>query len=92
MTNQIVVTNMAHLNALQHHIPGELAYVEETKEIYMWDEDKGWQLLQIDNKGIDFNLYDLNKNVINQLSPLTSDEIYSNIEMLNNYHNETNNS
>jgi hypothetical protein len=37
---------------------------EDTKEVFMWDEEQGWVSIDIENKGLELNLYDLNKNVI----------------------------
>ena len=42
-TQNIVVTNLKALKALKNHTNGELAYVEETKEIYTWNEEKNEQ-------------------------------------------------
>lgn len=74
-TKNLVVQNKTELFALQNHIPGEVAYCIETKEVFIWDEDKGWTLIDVENKGLELNLYDLNKNIISQLNPLTTDEI-----------------
>ena len=88
---QIIVEDMAHLHAVQNHIPGELAYVQEDAKIFTWDEDEGWVELNIDNKGIDFNLYELNKNVINQLEPMTHNDIAMSMKEIMNYYYNTNN-
>ena len=90
MKSQIVVTNKAHLDALQNHIPGELAFVQETNEIYTWDEEKGWLLVEVDSKGIDFNLYDLNKSIINQLKPLDFSEIQEKEKLIADYQEKAN--
>ena len=60
-TKYLVVQNKAQLFALQNHEPGEMVLCKETNEIYIWDEDRGWSLIQVDNKGLEMNLYDLNK-------------------------------
>ena len=66
-TKNVIVANKASLYALQNHEPGEMAYCEDTGEIYIWDEEYGWSLMTAENKGLELNLYDLNKNVISQL-------------------------
>lgn len=39
------------------------------------------------NEGISLNLYDLNKSIINQLTPLTNSEIASKMDIINKLHN-----
>ena len=90
-TKNVIVANKASLYALQNHEPGEMAYCEDTGEIYIWDEEYGWSLITAENKGLELNLYDLNKNVISQLDPLTKDEISMKISILNDYCRQTNN-
>ena len=89
-TQNIVVQNMQHLYALQNHEPGELAYVEETKEVWVWDEEQGWTKMDVDNKGLELNLYDLNKNIVSQLEPLTAEQFAEQAEMLDHYYNVAN--
>lgn len=90
-TNNLVVPNKEILYTLQNHIPGEIVMCEDTKEIFMWDEDKGWVLIDIESKGLELNLYDLNKNIISQLNPLTSNEITVKMDLIKDYYNKTNN-
>ena len=83
----IVVTNLKTLKALKNHTDGELAYVEETKEIYTWNEEKNeWIKVEAANgQGLELNLYDLNKSIISQLTPMTKEEISLKEDMLNDY-------
>ena len=78
---------MAHLYALQNHEPGEIALVAEENKMMIWDEEKGWIEFAPTDK--DFNtgltLYDVNKSLINQLTPMTKEEILSKEDMLNDY-------
>ena len=91
-TQYITVKNKAHLDALQIHNHGEVAYCEDTKELWVYDEnEEAWMKFQVDNKGIDLNLYDLNKSVISQLTPMTSNEISMKIGMITDYYNNTQN-
>ena len=43
-----------------------MAYVEETKEIYTWNEEKNeWIKVEAANgQGLELNLYDLNKSAL----------------------------
>lgn len=91
LKQQIIVENMAHLHAVQNHIPGELAYVKENSKIFMWDEEHGWVEVDVENKGLDFNLYDLNKNVINQLEPMTHNDVAMKMKGIMEYYYDTNN-
>ena len=95
MTNQrIIVDNLQHLWALQNHEPGEIAYIKDTQEMMAWDEEKGWVKIDanVDEKsGIELNLYDINKNIISQLKPLTSEQIAEQVQMLDHYYNTSKN-
>ena len=54
MAQYITVQNKAHLDALQNHSHGEVAYCEDTKELWIYDEnEKQWIKFQADNTGID---------------------------------------
>ena len=75
--NFLSIEKKAFLFAIQNHIPGEVVYCEDTKETFVWDEDKGW--LPINNSDtpneMGLNLYDLNKSIINQMTPLAKEVI-----------------
>ena len=86
-TKNIVVANESELFAIQNHEPGEMALCTDTNKVYMWDEEHGWSLMAIDNKGFELNLYDLNKNIISQLNPLTPNEISMKISLIEDYYN-----
>ena len=85
MAQYLTVKNKAHLDALKNHVHGEIAYCEDTSELWIYDEEKGWQKFKDDGKGLELNLYDLNKNIINQLNPLTIDEINLKNGLLEDY-------
>lgn len=78
----IVVPNLTSLYALQNHEEDELAYVEDTKQVFCWKEND-WQEVKTKNKGLELNLYDLNKNIIDQMEPLTADELIEKIDLIN---------
>ena len=90
-TKNLVVQTMAELYAVQNHVSGEMAMCVETKQFFYWDEDRGWVEINIDNKGFEMNLYELNKNVIGQLDPLTSNEITLKMSLIDEYYSKTNN-
>ena len=90
-TKNIVVKNKTELFAIQNHEPGEMALCTDTNEVYIWDEEHGWTQIDVDSKGFEMNLYDLNKNIISQLDPLTPNEITMKMGMIEEYYNNTNN-
>lgn len=90
-TKSLIVKNKMELYALQNHEPGEIAMCMDTNAIYVWDEDKGWTQISIENKGFEMNLYDLNKNVMNQLEPLNSKDIVDKMDLINEYYFKANN-
>ena len=90
-TKNFVVNNKAELFAVQNHEPGEMALCKDTNEIYIWDEEHGWSLITAEEKGFEMNLYDLNKNVIGQLDPLTPGEITMKMSLFKDYYDKANN-
>ena len=87
----LVVQNKSQLFALQNHEPGEMALCSDTNEIYCWDEKNGWSLINVEGKGLELNLYDLNKNIIDQLDPLTANEVSMKMGLINEYYQKANN-
>ena len=88
--NSIVVSNYAQLQALQNHTNGEIAYCDDDQKCYIYKEEiKKWEPLDLKNEGISLNLYELNKNVVNQLQPMTNEEIKEKIETIENLRTET---
>ena len=87
----LVVQNKSQLFALQNHEPGEMALCSDTNEIYCWDEKNGWSLIDVEGKGLELNLYDLNKNIIDQLDPLTANEVSMKMGLINEYYQKANN-
>lgn len=90
-TKYLVVQNKAQLFALQNHEPGEMALCSDTNKIYCWDEETGWSLINVEGKGLELNLYDLNKNIIEQLNPLTINEVSMKMDLINEYYQKANN-
>ena len=90
-TKYVVVQNKAQLFALQNHEPGEMALCSDTNEIYCWDEKTGWSLINVEGKGLELNLYDLNRNIIEQLNPLTTNEVSMKMGLINEYYQKANN-
>ena len=87
----LVVQNKSQLFALQNHEPGEMALCADTNEVYYWDEEVGWRLINVETKGLELNLYDLNKNIIEQLNPLTMNEVSMKMSLINEYYQNANN-
>ena len=93
--NYLQVQNMAHLYALQNHDPGEVAFVIDENKMMMWDEAKGWVEMSDEAKAKEFNtgitLYDVNKNLVNNLEPLSKEMIQQKDELLKMYFKNTKN-
>lgn len=86
-----MVDNYNQLQSLQNHTVNEIAYCEEEQKMYRWNGES-WVIIVPDaDSGIKMNLYDLNKNVVGQLTPLTDDEIKSKMDVIQSYHLATNN-
>lgn len=91
LARSIVVKTLQELYSLQEHDPDEIVFCEETGKIYIWDEIKGRIPISTENKGLEINLYELNKNVIGQFNPLTIDELNMKTNLLMDYYNIANN-
>ncbi len=80
-----IVPDLKTLHALQNHLEGELIYCEENSKIYTWKN--GWEEVNVENKGVSMNLYDLNKNIINQLETMTPNDIANKMDLFDELHN-----
>lgn len=79
---------------LKDYIPSssdELIYCKDKEKMYIYNEELGWIPFEGANGELKLNLYELNKNIINQLEPLTMDEVKAKMEMIKNYYYKTNN-
>lgn len=63
MDNTIIVKNLDELYAIENPVENTKAYVENDKKFYCYQED--WCELQTEGQGLNLNLYDLNKSIIN---------------------------
>ena len=68
MAEILKVKNKAILEALQNHEDGEICFIENTNE-YMMYKDGTWMPIKADmtSKGLQINLYELNKQIVSQL-------------------------
>lgn len=83
------IKNLKTLNVLQNHNENEIFFCEENKKYYTWHN--GWQEVQVNGKGISMNLYELNKSIVNQLTPLTISEILNKTQIIEDMHNTVRN-
>ena len=81
LNSYLVVPSISALHALQNHVEGECVYCEEDSKIYSWQENEGWGPIEFENKGISMNLYDLNKSIINQLEPMSNNDIAKKMDL-----------
>ena len=69
---------------------GEVAYATDTDKFYIYNE--GWHEVKAETDGnINLSLYDLNKQIISQLQPITEDQYAAKIELINEYVKNTQN-
>lgn len=59
--------------------------------MYSWQNDKYEEIKPEECKGLELNLYDLNKNIVSQLTPMTDEEIKKKVNMIQIYHSEIKN-
>ena len=84
--NYLMVDNFCQLQALRNHDENEIVYCQEEQKMYRWN-GKDWEVIVPENgSGIEMNLYDLNKNIISQLKPLTKEEVENKLEIFSSYH------
>lgn len=86
-----IVPTISALNALQNHIEGECVFCEEDNKIYSWQENDGWGPIDIENKGISLNLYELNKTVVSQLPIMTTSDIACKMTIIEDLHKASKN-
>ena len=85
------IKKLKTLNALQNHDENEIIFCEENEKYYTWQENDGWQEVQINGNGVSMNLYELNKSIVNQLTPLTISEILDKAQIIEDMHNTVRN-
>ena len=81
-----MIDNFSQLQSLQNHDVNEIVYCQEEQKMYRWNGDNWEVVVPNEGSGLQMNLYDLNKNVINQLQPLTADEIKTKMDAVQTYH------
>ena len=76
MDNILKVQNFSILSALPNHEEGEVAYCEDDHQYYIYKND-GWIKVeaQMTGDGLKLNLYDLNKQIIEQLKDFDEEQI-----------------
>ena len=84
-----IVPTLSALHALQNHDERECVFCEEDNKIYTWQENDGWGPIDIENKGISLNLYELNKTVVSQLPVMTAGDIAFKMTVIENLHNSS---
>ena len=90
------MTNLINLNKNQMNSQkfenGTLGFNPDEKEYYLYKD--GWIPINIESitdTGINLNLYDLNKQILEQLSALSQEDIENKRKMLKEFLEETNN-
>ena len=89
MDKNWTVKRKSEINNLSECQLGEIVFCEDTNEYYMRGEDC-WMELAIDNNS-GLSLYDLNKNIINQLPSLTKEQIFEKKDLIEKYRHNTKN-
>lgn len=86
MSNILNVKNKKLLEALPNHMDGEVAYCEE-EQTYMIYKDDQWIPVQAEltEKGLQLNLYDLNKQIISQFPSFDKEKTQEAINGINQW-------
>lgn len=86
MTDILKVQNLKILEALPNHDEGEVAFCED-EQAYMIYKNGNWMPVQAEmtNEGLQLNLYDLNKQIIGQLSPFDEVRIQDAIDTVSTW-------
>lgn len=85
MNNILKVPNKTLLESLQNHTEGEIAFLTDEK-IWMIYSNGQWVKVTPkakDNGNINVSLYDMNKQIIDQLPPLSEQQLTDIIDTLN---------
>lgn len=86
MTNAIVKTKK-EMESIIKPIENCLYLCEEDQKVYQYT-DGSWAEVKTENKGLELKLYDLNKNIVSQLTPLTKKEIKNKCKQLLEFYQE----
>ena len=85
MDTFLKVPNLNMLQSLVNHAEGEIAFVEDTNSYYVYN-DNNWLSINVKAEpgadGLNISLYDLNKQIIGQLDPLSAEELDEKVKML----------
>ena len=68
-----------------------LVYCEETSKIYSFNEEGKLEPVSVNGESLKFNNYELNKQIVAQLTPLDNTKIQQKTRMLNTFYEETKN-
>ena len=67
MSDILTVKDFTILSALPNHEQGEVAFCEDTKDYYVYND--GWQKMnmKMNSDGVQMSLYDFNRQIVEQL-------------------------
>lgn len=87
------VNSYADLMTMENLDEGTLYFCKEPhpSKLYTVTDGKLTPIEASSDSGLQLNLYDLNKNIINQLDPMTEEEIKSYSALIDEYKNNSNN-
>ena len=80
-----------YTTVMNSHIPeGETAICEEENKVYVWDK-KHWKEFSIktDEPIVEMSLYDVNKQIMNQLPDHIGEQLQSDVILINQYDEST---
>lgn len=75
MNNILRAKNRTYLMLLPNHSDGEIAYLDEEKQYMIYKDGQGWIEFNPKTKDITMSLYEINKQIIEQLSPLSKQQL-----------------
>ncbi len=85
MNNILKVPNRTFLESLQNHTEGEIAFLTDEKVWMIYSDDKWVKVTPKakDSGDINVSLYDMNKQIIDQLPPLSEQQLIDIVDTLN---------
>lgn len=89
LVNYLEVKDIYELPFLQEATKGQICKITSTNEFYQFT-DKGWNPIQ-PNADLQMQLYEMNRQIISQLPPLTEEIVLEKIKMINQFKVNTKN-
>lgn len=87
MNNYIAISTLEKLYHLPNPKEDQMYYCNEDGKFYHFNEE--WKEINFESKGLEMNLYELNKTIVNQLPEMNMAEIGDKMELIETYYDRT---